>query len=305
MRFRLLPTDEGFFDLFNSAAANVADCGRRLRELLEQSEPGGDATIEAVIACEQHGDELTRDIMRRLNTSFVTPFDREDIHALAEELDDVVDDMLEVAYRLELGDRDVAVMPELKQQADLLVQMADHVALLDRRPESMKGLQPHLDAIDRLESEGDVDLPPRPAAAVLRRVQGPRVAVLEGRRRGDGATPSTPSRTSPTSSRRSPSSTPEAAASMELLGVVIVIGIALAFDFVNGFHDAANSIATVVSTRVLSPRLAVIWAAFFNFVAFLVFGTVVAATIATGVVDPDVCRSASCSPASSARSAGT
>ncbi len=49
--------------------------------------------------------------------------------------------------------------------------------------------------------------------------------------------------------------------------MVLVIGIALAFDFVNGFHDAANSIATVVSTRVLSPRLAVVWAAFFNFVA--------------------------------------
>ena len=75
---------------------------------------------------------------------------------------------------------------------------------------------------------------------------------------------------------------------MELTGVIIVIAIALAFDFVNGFHDAANSIATVVSTRVLSPRVAVIWAAFFNFIAFLVFGTVVAATIATGIVDPDV-----------------
>src|SRR3954469_12988096 len=75
---------------------------------------------------------------------------------------------------------------------------------------------------------------------------------------------------------------------MELLGVTVVIAIALAFDFVNGFHDAANSIATVVSTGVLSPRLAVLWAAFFNFVAFLVFGTVVAATIATGVVDPSV-----------------
>jgi PiT family inorganic phosphate transporter len=75
---------------------------------------------------------------------------------------------------------------------------------------------------------------------------------------------------------------------MELVGVIIVIGIALAFDFVNGFHDAANSIATVVSTRVLSPRVAVLWAAFFNFIAFLVFGTVVAATIATGVVDPEV-----------------
>jgi phosphate/sulfate permease len=72
------------------------------------------------------------------------------------------------------------------------------------------------------------------------------------------------------------------------LAVVVVVAIALAFDYVNGFHDAANSIATVVSTRVLSPRTAVAWAAFFNFVAFLVFGTHVAATIAKGVVDPGV-----------------
>jgi inorganic phosphate transporter, PiT family len=75
---------------------------------------------------------------------------------------------------------------------------------------------------------------------------------------------------------------------VETFGLVVVIAIALVFDFVNGFHDAANSIATVVSTRVLSPRIAVVWAAFFNFVAFLVFGTVVAATIATGVVEPEV-----------------
>jgi PiT family inorganic phosphate transporter len=68
--------------------------------------------------------------------------------------------------------------------------------------------------------------------------------------------------------------------------LIVVIAVALAFDFVNGFHDAANSIATVVSTRVLTPRVAVIWAAFFNFIAFLIFGTHVAATIATGVVDP-------------------
>jgi PiT family inorganic phosphate transporter len=68
------------------------------------------------------------------------------------------------------------------------------------------------------------------------------------------------------------------------LGAVIVILLALAFDFTNGFHDAANSIATVVSTRVLSPRFAVIWAAFFNFVAFLVFSTHVANTIAKDVV---------------------
>ena len=67
-----------------------------------------------------------------------------------------------------------------------------------------------------------------------------------------------------------------------------VIAIALAFDFVNGFHDAANSIATVVATRVLKPAHAVVWAAFFNFAAFAVFGTKVAATIAKGVVHPDI-----------------
>jgi len=72
----------------------------------------------------------------------------------------------------------------------------------------------------------------------------------------------------------------------DLWTVYGIIALALAFDYVNGFHDAANSIATVVSTRVLSPRLAVLWAAFFNFVAFLFFGLHVAQTIGKGVVDP-------------------
>jgi PiT family inorganic phosphate transporter len=70
-----------------------------------------------------------------------------------------------------------------------------------------------------------------------------------------------------------------------LLFVLFIILIALAFDFTNGMHDAANSIATVVSTRVLSPRQAVVWAAFFNFVAFLLFGTGVAHTIGAGMID--------------------
>src|SRR5215475_14383268 len=72
------------------------------------------------------------------------------------------------------------------------------------------------------------------------------------------------------------------------LAVAAVVLVALAFDFVNGFHDAANSIATVVSTRVLSPRYAVVWAAFFNFIAFLIFETHVASTIGKGVVDSHV-----------------
>jgi PiT family inorganic phosphate transporter len=70
-----------------------------------------------------------------------------------------------------------------------------------------------------------------------------------------------------------------------LIGLIIV---ALVFDFLNGLHDAANSIATIVSTRVLRPRYAVIWAAFFNFIAFLFFGLHVAATIGTGIVAAEI-----------------
>ena len=73
-----------------------------------------------------------------------------------------------------------------------------------------------------------------------------------------------------------------------LILVFITIGLALFFDFLNGFHDAANSIATIVSTRVLKPHWAVLWAAFFNFIAFLFFGLNVANTIGTGLIDPSI-----------------
>jgi PiT family inorganic phosphate transporter len=72
---------------------------------------------------------------------------------------------------------------------------------------------------------------------------------------------------------------------LNLLFIIFIILVALGFDFTNGMHDAANSISTVVSTRVLTPRQAVIWAAFFNFVAFLIFGTAVATTIGKGMID--------------------
>jgi PiT family inorganic phosphate transporter len=70
--------------------------------------------------------------------------------------------------------------------------------------------------------------------------------------------------------------------------IILLIAVALLFDFLNGLHDAANSIATIVSTRVLSPRYAVAWAAFFNFIAFAVFGLHVAATIGTGIITPNL-----------------
>ncbi len=77
-------------------------------------------------------------------------------------------------------------------------------------------------------------------------------------------------------------------ASGSLAIVAALIGVALIFDFFNGLHDSANSIATVVSTRVLSPQTAVIWAAFFNFIAFLFFGLHVARTIGTGLIVPEM-----------------
>src|SRR4249920_104981 len=78
---------------------------------------------------------------------------------------------------------------------------------------------------------------------------------------------------------------PAALSSFALIALILV---ALSFDFLNGLHDAANSIATVVSTRVLRPQYAVAWAAFFNFIAFLVFGLHVAQTIGTGIVAAEV-----------------
>jgi predicted phosphate transport protein (TIGR00153 family) len=153
MRFRLVPVDDLFFKLFSESAANAADAARRLRDLVGDLD-AIDERFSEVVACERRGDELARTILRRLDTSFVTPFDREDIHALAEEMDDVVDDILAVANLLRLvGVKEM--IPEMHEQADLLVQMADQTVELMARFEGMKEVRPYLDAIDKLESEGD------------------------------------------------------------------------------------------------------------------------------------------------------
>lgn len=70
--------------------------------------------------------------------------------------------------------------------------------------------------------------------------------------------------------------------------IVLIIAVAFVFDYTNGMHDSANSIATIVSTRVLSPRFAVVWAAFFNFVAIFIVGTAVAKTIGKGMIDINI-----------------
>ncbi len=153
MWFRLLPTDERFFVLFRESALNAAECARRLRDLVDDFDDL-EAHHARVVECERRGDELTLELLHRLDTTFVTPFDREDIHALAEELDDVVDDMQAVSDLIYLV-RPQQVLPELKEQADILVEMAAQTVELLDRLESMKGVKQFLDAVDRLETEGD------------------------------------------------------------------------------------------------------------------------------------------------------
>jgi predicted phosphate transport protein (TIGR00153 family) len=163
VRFRLFPRDDGFYPLFDDAAENVAECARRFRDLLDHyaDDPGldpGTRDVEKLVNlindCESRGDEITRTILRRLNKSFVTPFDREDIHALTEELDDVVDEMQAAADLLVLH-RVVKPLPEVRDLADILVKAAEaNVALIAKLPR-LRDMDSELEAIGRLESEGD------------------------------------------------------------------------------------------------------------------------------------------------------
>jgi predicted phosphate transport protein (TIGR00153 family) len=152
MRFRLVPSDDRFFDLFSDSARNAEECARRLVDVVSGDDRK--AAFDRVMECERKGDQLTTDILHRLDTTFVTPFDREDIHALAEELDDVVDDIYQVGALLRIipvGEP----LPELVEQAELCVKMAAEVSALVDRLESMKDMKGLLESIDRLESEGD------------------------------------------------------------------------------------------------------------------------------------------------------
>jgi uncharacterized protein len=152
LRFRLMPPDEGFYDLFNQAADNLAEASRLLRDLL--GDVGSAAVNDRLRACERRGDELTERIRTRLRQTIVPPFDSEDIYDLAEHVDDVVDD-IDAAGRLLLLHRVTRPVPELFELADLLVKSAEaNVALMAKLPK-LRGLRPELDEIDRLESEAD------------------------------------------------------------------------------------------------------------------------------------------------------
>lgn len=133
-------------------AANLVSATRELAAVVA----GDDRRVhlQAVVDAEHRGDDITRRIIDELAKSFVVPFDREDIHALAERLDDTVDEVAAAAEVVVLHGVD-ATLPETRVQCDLLIRAAEAVADLFGRLDSLEGLRPGLDAITAIEREGD------------------------------------------------------------------------------------------------------------------------------------------------------
>ena len=181
MRFRLIPSDDGFFPLFNDAAANLATCARNLQDLLEDFSDI-DRKVAAVDACERRGDELTHDDRRRVNRSFVVPFDREDIHALTEELDDAVDDLAAAADLLVLHHvgEPLASMQEL---ATIIVQAADVAVTLVAKLPSSEGRRARSRRARQTREHCRSRLPAHGRRSVLGKVRRLRRAQVEGHRR--------------------------------------------------------------------------------------------------------------------------
>jgi predicted phosphate transport protein (TIGR00153 family) len=153
VRFRLRPTDTTFYELFSRSADNLTDGARLLAEML------GEGNDKAAIAAqmreaEHRGDEATHEIVKRVNTTFVTPFDREDIYRLASDLDDVMDFMEEAVDLVLLYE--IQELPiETAEQVEVLQRAAELTAAAMPALRTMKGLEEYWIEINRLENQGD------------------------------------------------------------------------------------------------------------------------------------------------------
>src|SRR3954469_14664817 len=142
-----------FFDLFEEAGRNCVRAAGLLEHMLEEWPDHGDA-LQEVVDCEHEGDRITHDIIERLNKTFVTPFDREDIIALASSIDDIVDYIEEIAdflglYRIE------APMEQAQQMARILHQSTRQINAAIPHLRSLKDIHEYTVEVNRLENEGD------------------------------------------------------------------------------------------------------------------------------------------------------
>jgi predicted phosphate transport protein (TIGR00153 family) len=153
MRLRLLPRDEGFYDLFVRAARHNVQAAELIRELFINYDRR-ESLRERIRQVEHEGDETTHQVMRRINTTFVTPFDREDIYRLASHLDDVLDH-IDAAADFVVLHNILEPLPELTKQADVLVRGTETALQALERLRSFKGLEDYWVELNRLENEGD------------------------------------------------------------------------------------------------------------------------------------------------------
>jgi uncharacterized protein len=152
-RFSLVPKDRVFFDLFAEGGQNTLRAAKLLRDMLEQW-PDENGLSRDILKAEQEGDRITHDIIQRLNTTFVTPIDRDDIYSLATQMDDVVDYIEEVAdfmglYRIE------APMDQAQALAEVLVNCCEQLYGLLQNLRGFKDLDHYWIEIHRLENDGD------------------------------------------------------------------------------------------------------------------------------------------------------
>lgn len=153
MRLSLFPKEPAFFDLFNNSADNAVEGAQLYLEMCERYEDPA-ATHKLIREKEHQGDEYTHEIIRHLNTTFVTPFDREDIHELATGLDDIMD-FVEAAA-------DIFILHQIEQptesaieQARVLLKITQEVAACVHGLRKFKGLEQHWENINTIENEGD------------------------------------------------------------------------------------------------------------------------------------------------------
>lgn len=149
----MIPRDEGFFILFNQAAENAAALAVVVQEVLGRL-PDVEALADKAVELEHQGDQLARQISHRLDTAVVTPFDREDIHALSESLDTAVDNMRAAVDQLRLHNI-VEPVAEVGEFGDLLVKAGEATVAAMAKLPRLRDLQGHLDEIDELETRGD------------------------------------------------------------------------------------------------------------------------------------------------------
>lgn len=154
MAFRLTPHERGFYPLFTRAAENIAVAADELAKLVEADTVSRPALAARVKDAEHAGDELTHEIMVKINTTFVTPFDREDIYRLASALDDVVDAIEEAADRIVLYR--LGELPDgIAAQVEVLQRAAAATAQAMPRLEKMSELQTYWIEVNSLEDEAD------------------------------------------------------------------------------------------------------------------------------------------------------